>query len=130
MGIVRPPFGHAVQIIRQIWRYQSFGVVVEAVGEHLPESTPAFDPPESRFWRRKADAVPDGPGAAPDADPSPRRGHRMLFALTVLGALALACWLMPLPFDVDDVVVTVETLAGQAADWFSDLVGRIGELVS
>ena len=49
----------------------------------------------------------------------------MLFALTVLGALALACWLMPLPFDVDDVVVTVETLAGQAADWFSDLVGRI-----
>lgn len=28
----------------------------------LPQgSTPAFDPPESRFWRRKADAVPDGP---------------------------------------------------------------------
>ena len=78
----------------------------------------------------KADTRADGPGAAPDADPSPRRGHRMLFALTVLGALALACWLMPLPFDVDDVVVTVETLAGQAADWFSDLVGRIGELVS
>ena len=78
----------------------------------------------------KADTRADGPGVAPDADPSPRRGHRMLFALTVLGALALACWLMPLPFDVDDVVATVETLAGQAADWFSDLVGRIGELVS